>query len=70
MADASPGSMKEYALIVKENPARDSSGKSVEKQAGESKAPRWRLCSPHRPAEPGGNARNYGLFQDSQGGVR
>ena len=70
MADASPGSMKEYALIVKENPARDSSGKSVEKQAGESKAPRWRLCGSHRPAEPGGRARNYGLFRELYGIVR
>ena len=42
----------------------------VEKQAGESKAPCRRLCSSHRPAEPGGRARNYGLFQDLKDAVR
>ena len=29
-----------------------------------------RLCSSHRPAEPGGRARNYGLFRDLLGAVR
>lgn len=30
----------------------------------------WRLCGLHRPAEPGGKARNYGLFWGSQDSVR
>lgn len=37
---------------------------------GESKAPCWRLCGLHRPAEPGGKARNYGLFQELLGVVK
>ena len=57
-------------IEMEDNPARENRKNIVEKQAGESKAPKWRLCSPHRPAEPGGRARNYGPLQDSQGGVR
>jgi len=55
---------------MEDNPARENRKSMVEKQAGESKAPRWRLCGSHRPAEPGGRARNYGLFRELYGIVR
>ena len=51
---------------MEDNPARENRKSMVEKQAGESKAPRWRLCGSHRPAEPGGKTRNYGLFGSFQ----
>lgn len=55
---------------MEEYPIQNGSKESVEKQAGESKAPRWRLCSSHRPAEPGGRARKCGLLGELQGIVR
>jgi len=55
---------------MEDNPARENKKVWLKNKQEKARRQDRRLCSLHRPAEPGGRARNYGLFRELQGVVR